>query len=69
MAKRKYKRLHYEDRQTIEAMSKQGSSVSDIAEVLGTHRDTIYREFKSSSGAAGIIRKGVKHGYNSFEFV
>lgn len=39
MAKRKYKRLHYEDRQTIEAMSKQGSSVSDIAEVLGTHRD------------------------------
>lgn len=43
MAKRKYKRLHYEDRQTIEAMSKQGSSVSDIAEALGTHRDTIYR--------------------------
>lgn len=37
MAKRKYKRLHYEDRQTIEAMSKQGSSVSDIAEALGTH--------------------------------
>ncbi len=27
MAKRKYKRLHYEDRQTIEAMSKRGSSV------------------------------------------
>ena len=41
MGKRKYKRLHYEDRQTIE-----GSSVSDIAEALGTHRDTIYREFK-----------------------
>ena len=34
MGKRKYKRLHYEDRQTIEAMSKQGSSVSDIAEAL-----------------------------------
>ena len=46
MGKRKYKRLHYEDRQTIEAMTKQGSSVSDIAEALGTHRDTIYREFK-----------------------
>lgn len=30
MAKRKYKRLHYEDRQTIEAMSKQGSSVMGI---------------------------------------
>ena len=46
MEKRKYKRLHYEDRQTIESMSKQGSSVKDIAEALGTHRDTIYREFK-----------------------
>ena len=45
MEKRKYKRLHYEDRQTIEAMSKQGSSVKDIAEALGTHRDRIYREF------------------------
>lgn len=51
MAKRKYKRLHYEDRQTIEAMSKQGSSVSDIAEALGTHRDTIYREFKRCNGS------------------
>lgn len=66
MAKRKYKRLHYEDRQTIEAMSKQGSSVSDIAEVLGTHRDTIYREFKrcnatlktyTAAAAAGIINQ------------
>ena len=53
MAKRKYKRLHYEDRQTIEAMSKQGSSVKDIAEALGTHRDTIYREFKRLRGYAG----------------
>lgn len=80
MAKRKYKRLHYEDRQTIEAMSKQGSSVSDIAEVLGTHRDTIYREFKrcnatlknvhSGSRAAGIInqqkRKKGKHESSRF---
>lgn len=47
MEKRKYKRLHYEDRQTIEAMSKQGSSVKDIAEALGTHRD----------GANGIIKR------------
>ena len=70
MAKRKYKRLHYEDRQTIEAMSKQGSSVSDIAEALGTHRDTIYREFKrcnatlknlhGGSRAAGVINKNNK---------
>ena len=70
MAKRKYKRLHYEDRQTIEAMSKQGSSVSDIAEALGTHRDTIYREFKRCSAytenlhggsrAAGVINQNNK---------
>ena len=57
MAKRKYKRLHYEDRQTIEAMSKQGSSVSDIAEVLGTHRDTIYREFKRCKTESAAERK------------
>ena len=48
MAKRKYKRLHYEDRQTIEAMSKQGSSVKDIAAALGTHRDTIYSDLQMS---------------------
>lgn len=58
MAKRKYKRLHYEDRQTIEAMSKQGSSVKDIAEALGTHRDTIYREFKRCGGYAGNVHSG-----------
>ena len=77
MAKRKYKRLHYEDRQTIEAMSKQGSSVSDIAEALGTHRDTIYREFKrcgltlktytDSSGAAGIINQKNKREVRSMK--
>lgn len=55
MAKRKYKRLHYEDRQTIEAMSKQGSSVSDIAEALGTHRDTIYSgTYQHTGQGAGI---------------
>ena len=63
MAKRKYKRLHYEDRQTIEAMSKQGSSVSDIAKVLGTHRDTIYREFKRCNATLKPTRqqRGSRH--------
>jgi len=57
---RKYKRLRYEDRQTIEAMSRQGSSVKNIADALGTHRDTIYRELhrcgatlKTYTAAAG----------------
>lgn len=35
MAKRKYKRLHYEDRQTIEAMSKQGNSVMRALALVG----------------------------------
>ena len=52
MAKRKYKRLHYEDRQTIEAMSKQGSSVSDIAEALGTHK-RCNATLKTYTAAAG----------------
>ena len=48
MEKRKYKRLHYEDRKIIEEMCKQGKSVNDIATVIGTHRDTIYKELKRS---------------------
>ncbi len=57
MEKRKYKRLHYEDRQTIEAMSKQNNSVKDIAEALGTHRDTIYR-VQTLRGYAGNVHSG-----------
>lgn len=45
---RKYKRLRYEDRQTIEKMLKDHNSVAEIAGVLGVHRDTIYKEFDRS---------------------
>ncbi len=45
---RKYKRLRYEDRQTIEKMLKAGDSVIEIAAAVGTHRDTIYKEIKRS---------------------
>lgn len=45
---RKYKRLRYEDRQTIEKMLKKGNSIVEIATVVGVHRDTIYKEFKRS---------------------
>ena len=45
--------MRYEDRQTIEAMSKQGSSVKEIADELGTHRDTIYRELKRCGATLG----------------
>ena len=40
---RKYKRLRYEDRRTIEKMLKAGDSVVTIAGALGVHRDTIYK--------------------------
>lgn len=46
---RKYKRLRYEDRQTIEKMLRAGSSVAEIAGALGVHRDTIYKEFARSN--------------------
>ena len=45
---RKYKRLRYEDRQTIEKMLKDHNSVAEIAGSLGVHRDTIYKEFARS---------------------
>lgn len=45
---RKYKRLRYEDRQTIEKMLKDHNSVAEIAGALGVHRDTIYKEFTRS---------------------
>lgn len=45
---RKYKRLRYEDRRTIEKMLKDGDSVVMIAGALGVHRDTIYKELNRS---------------------
>lgn len=45
---RKYKRLHYEDRKTLEKMLRAGGSVAEVAGALGVHRDTIYKEFARS---------------------
>ncbi len=39
---RKYKRLRYEDRRTIEKILKAGDSIVEIAGVVGVHKDTIY---------------------------
>ena len=44
MERKKYKRLRYEDRQTMEKMLKAGDSIAVIAGALGVHRDTIYKE-------------------------
>ncbi len=45
---RKYKRLRYDDRQTIEKMLRAGDSIAEIAAAVGTHRDTIYKEIERS---------------------
>jgi IS30 family transposase len=45
---RKYKRLRYEDRQTIETMLKSGEDIVEIAKAIGVHRDTIYKEITRS---------------------
>lgn len=45
---RKYKRLRYEDRRTIEKMLKAGDSIVEIAGAIGVHKDTIYKEFYRS---------------------
>ena len=45
---RRYKRLRYDDRQTIEKMLRAGDSIAEIAAAVGTHRDTIYKEIERS---------------------
>jgi IS30 family transposase len=39
------RKIHYAERQRIEEMAKNGSSVAEIAEALGVHRYTVYNEF------------------------
>ena len=63
---RKYRFLNYEDRKKIEQMIQEGKTVVRIAETLGTHRDTIYREFHRVGNTAkeyraAVAQKTVKH--------
>ncbi len=44
--KRTVKRLSYEDRKIIEEMIGQGARVVSIADRIGVHRATIYKELK-----------------------
>ena len=53
---RRYKRLHYKDRQVIEKMSRDGRSVAEIASVLGVHRDTIYKEYARCGATSDTYR-------------
>ncbi len=44
--KRRYKRISYKDRKIIEMMFKGGFDVSEVTEVIGVHRATMYRELE-----------------------
>lgn len=44
--RKKYKYLTYEDRKRIEKMVARGVRVTEIAEAIGVHRATIYRELR-----------------------
>ena len=41
---RGYKRLRFEDRQKIEKSFTDKKSIAETAELIGVHRDTIYKE-------------------------
>ena len=51
---RKYKRLSYEDRKTIEEMCRNGKKADEIAEAMDVHRATIYHELQRG-GAGGYM--------------
>lgn len=52
--KRPYKKITWEDRLRIEKMLKEGTSVARIAETIGTHRHSIYREKNRGIGEDGF---------------
>ena len=56
----KYQQLTTEDRYTLSALRMQNFSVTKIAESMGRHRSTIYRELKRNS----TKRRG---GYTAFK--
>ena len=49
----KYRRIKYEDRCQIYALSKRGSSQESIAEVLGVSQSAVSREMQRNCGQRG----------------
>jgi IS30 family transposase len=43
---KKYKKMKFEDRKTIERMLKAGNDVTEIANEVGVHKVTIYNEIR-----------------------
>ena len=50
---RKYRRITYEDRCQIYALSKRGASQEDIAGILGVSQSTVSRELCRNRGQRG----------------
>ena len=51
-----YTQLTTRERYLLDYFLQEGFSVSDISDVLGRHRSTIYREINRNSGSDGIYR-------------
>lgn len=51
--KRRYKAITYKDRQEIEAEVEKGKNAKEIAEIMGVHIATIYRELKRGQTQEG----------------
>ena len=51
MAQKEHKRSHYEDRVRLETLIKTGMNTRKIADLMGIHLATLYREL-SRSGAS-----------------
>ena len=56
---RNYRRLRYEDRQRIEKNFKENKSIAETAELIGVHRDTIYKELHRSGLTRETYRAAV----------
>ena len=59
----KYRRIKYEDRCQIYALSKRGSSQESIAEVLGVSQSAVSREIYRNRGERGYRFKQAESGY------
>lgn len=46
MARKRYKRLRFEDRQKIEKLLKEGRTADEMALIIGVHSTTMYRELE-----------------------
>ena len=62
----KYRRIKYEDRCQIYALSKRGSSQESIAEVLGVSQSAVSREMQRNRGQRPAIgsskrKRSLKH--------